>query len=55
LKVDPELLYAGAMIHDLGLMAAYSSSSERFEVDGAIAARDFLQRRGILINDLGDV
>src|ERR1035438_7864675 len=55
LKVDPELLYAGAMFHDLGLMPAYSSSSERFEVDGANAARDFLQRRGIGINELDDV
>jgi HD superfamily phosphodiesterase len=55
LKVDPELLYAGAMFHDLGLIPAHSSNSERFEVDGAIAARDFLQRRGIRINDLGDV
>jgi hypothetical protein len=55
LKVDPELLYAGAMFHDLVLMAAYSSSSERFEVDGANAARDFLQRHGIGINDLDDV
>jgi hypothetical protein len=56
LKVDPELLYAGAMFHDLGLMPEYSSSSsERFEVDGANAARDFLQLRGISINDLDDV
>jgi len=55
LKVDPELLYAGAMFHDLELMPAYSSNSERFEVDGANAARDFLQLRGIGINGLDDV
>jgi len=47
LEFDPELLYAGTMFHDLGLMESYSSPSERFEVDGANAARDFLQARGI--------
>ena len=55
LKVDPELLYTGAMFHDLGLMPAYSSSSERFEVDGANAAREFLQRHGIGPSELDDV
>ncbi len=54
LKFDPELLYAGAMFHDLGLMPAYSSS-ERFEVDGANAAREFLQRRGIGPSELDNV
>ena len=38
-----ELLYAGAMFHDLGLMPGHSSAAERFEVDGAHAARDFLR------------
>jgi len=47
LHVDRELLYAGAMFHDLGLMPEHSSRSERFEVDGANAARDFLVTRGI--------
>jgi hypothetical protein len=47
LHVDRELLYAGAMFHDLGLMPEHSSPSERFEVDGANAARDFLAARGI--------
>jgi len=42
LKFDPELLYAGAMFHDMGLMPRHSSPNERFEVDGANAARDFL-------------
>ncbi|MFM0643356.1 HD domain-containing protein [Paraburkholderia bryophila] len=42
LKYDPELLYLGAMFHDMGLMPAYSSESYRFEVDGANAARDFM-------------
>src|ERR1700677_4190687 len=39
LKFDPELLYAGAMFHDMGLTARHSSPNERFEVDGANAAR----------------
>jgi HD domain len=47
LKFDPETLYVGAMFHDLGLMDAFSSDAERFEVDGANAARDFLGRHGI--------
>src|SRR5271156_5690155 len=47
LSFDPELLYAGAMFHDLGLTAEYSSAQERFEVDGANAARDFLRRHAI--------
>ncbi len=42
LKFDPELLYASAMFHDMGLTPRHSSPNERFEVDGANAARDFL-------------
>lgn len=52
LKFDPELLYAGAMFHDVGLASAYSSATERFEVDGANAARDFLSTRGITAADI---
>ena len=47
LKFDPELLYAGAMFHDMGLNPRHSSPNERFEVDGANAARDFLRAHGI--------
>ena len=47
LKFDPELLYAGAMFHDMGLTPRHSSPNERFEVDGANAARDFLRGHGI--------
>ena len=47
LKFDRELLYAGAMFHDIGLMPDHSSKDERFEVDGAHAARDFLRSHGI--------
>ena len=47
LKFDRELLYAGAMFHDIGLMPDHSSQRERFEVDSAHAARDFLLSQGI--------
>jgi hypothetical protein len=47
LSFDPELLYAGAMFHDLGLTSKHSSAQERFEVDGANAARDFLRSHRI--------
>jgi len=46
-KYDPELLYAAAMFHDLGLMPSHSSQHERLEMDGANAARDFLRSQGI--------
>jgi hypothetical protein len=55
LKVDRELLYAGAMFHDVGLIPAHSSAHERFEVDGANAARDFLRSRGIGQDDIDTV
>jgi hypothetical protein len=47
LRFDPELLYVSAAFHDLGLLKEYSSDSERFEVDGANAARQFLVAHGI--------
>jgi hypothetical protein len=52
LKFDAELLYAGAMFHDIGLVPAYSSDRDRFEVDGANAARDFLRRHNISEQDV---
>jgi hypothetical protein len=47
LQPDLELLYAGAMFHDLGLTPRYRTSTLRFEVDGANAAREFLLQRGV--------
>jgi hypothetical protein len=44
---DPELFYVGAMFHDLGLVDGHRSADERFEVDGANAARAFLERHGV--------
>src|SRR6516165_9365673 len=43
---DPELLAVSAVLHDLGLTDRYSAE-ERFEIDGANAARAFLKARGI--------
>jgi hypothetical protein len=43
LSFDPELLYIGAMFHDLGLSERFHDSGRRFEVDSADEARRFLQ------------
>jgi len=55
LKFDRELLYAGAMFHDMGLTPAHSSANERFEVDSANTARDFLRSHGIAQVDIDTV
>jgi hypothetical protein len=47
LDYDPELLYVAAMFHDLGLVEGHRSAHERFEIDGANAAREFLERHGV--------
>jgi len=47
LQPDLELLYAGAMFHDIGLTEGYRTSMDRFEVNGASAAWDFLLARGV--------
>ena len=52
---DPELLYMGAMFHDMGLTSTYASPDLRFEVDGANAARDFLKGYGVPERDIEDV
>jgi HD domain len=54
-KFDAELLYAGAMFHDMGLVPDYSSDADRFEVDGANAARDFLRSHNIPEQDIDHV
>jgi hypothetical protein len=55
LTFDPELLYVGAMFHDLGLTERFHKSPLRFEVDGANAARDFLRSHGIPQADVDKV
>ena len=47
LSFDPELLYIGAMFHDLGLGEQFRDSGRRFEVDSADEARRFLRRHGV--------
>jgi HD domain len=43
LSFDPELLYIGAMFHDVGLGEPFRTDGRRFEVDSADEARRFLQ------------
>jgi HD domain len=55
LKTDLELLYVGAMFHDMGLQPPYASTDERFEVDGANAAAAFLRSHCVDERDIEDV
>ncbi|EKT62538.1 metal-dependent phosphohydrolase HD sub domain-containing protein [Providencia burhodogranariea DSM 19968] len=55
LNVDSELLYIGCMFHDMGLTHKHCSCDKRFEVDGANAAKDFLQQYGISTEDINNV
>jgi len=55
LKVDNELLYIGCMFHDIGLTHEHCSCDKRFEVDGANAARAFLEGYGIPTADIDKV
>jgi HD domain len=55
LKFDPELLYIGAMFHDMGLTPQYSSKADRFEVDGANCARAFLRQHNISQQEIDTV
>ncbi|KZP71717.1 HD domain-containing protein [Enterobacter hormaechei] len=55
LTVDQELLYIGCMFHDIGLTHEHCSCDKRFEVDGANAAREFLQSYGINAADIDKV
>jgi hypothetical protein len=46
LKCDRELLYLGAIMHDLGLTERFDAE-QRFEVNGADAARTFVLEQGL--------
>jgi hypothetical protein len=46
LKCDRELLYLGAIMHDLGLTERFDSE-QRFEVNGADAAQAFVLEHGL--------
>jgi hypothetical protein len=52
LAFDAELLYVGAMFHDIGLIKGHRSQDERFEIDGANAARRFLEEYGLPEQDV---
>ena len=52
LSFDAELLYVGAMFHDIGLVEGHRSHDERFEIDGANAARRFLEQHGVPEQDV---
>jgi hypothetical protein len=55
LTFDPELLYVSAMFHDMGLTPQHSSDTDRFEVDGANTAREFLRQHKIRQQDIDTV
>jgi hypothetical protein len=46
LKFDSELFYLGAVLHDLGQTERFLGK-QRFEVDGADAAAEFLKDKGV--------
>lgn len=46
-RYDRELAFVAAVLHDLGLVRAYRTPDERFEVDGADAARKFLRKQRV--------
>ncbi|MBB5510461.1 HD domain-containing protein [Paraburkholderia atlantica] len=57
LAFNLDLLYVGAMFHNVGLHSQYYRSPFRYEVDSANAARDFLLQYGVaraVINEVWD-
>jgi HD superfamily phosphodiesterase len=50
-KPDPEVVACATLLHDLGITQKYEAN-ERFEVDGANAARAFLRGHGMKDRDL---
>lgn len=44
-RYDQEMLFLGCVLHDLGLVEEFVGE-DRFEIDGADAAADFLSRQG---------
>jgi len=45
---DVEAVYVASILHDTGLVPAFMSETERFEVDGANLSRKLLARFGVL-------
>src|SRR6516165_9170192 len=54
LKFDSELFYLGAVLHDLGQTERFIGK-QRFEVDGADAAAEFLKDKGVPKESVGVV
>ena len=52
---NPELLYVAALFHDTGLVEMYRTAGQRFEIDGADEARNFLFTHGIVTPDADTV
>src|SRR4029453_4338723 len=46
-RFAPALLYVASPFHECGLIKKFSSQNERFEVDGANAARQFLTAHNV--------
>ncbi|MCP2169430.1 HD domain-containing protein [Goodfellowiella coeruleoviolacea] len=46
-RYDREVVFVAALLHDLGLLDAFQTPTERFEVDGADAARRFLREQRV--------
>jgi HD superfamily phosphodiesterase len=55
LEPDRELLYVGALFHDLGLTPKYATDTRRFEIDSAHVARDFLRDHDVREDDVARV
>ena len=55
LEPDLELLYVGAMFHDVGLLPAHRGDQLRFEVDSANEAGAFLRSRSLSEDDIKTV
>jgi hypothetical protein len=51
-RYDEEMLFLGSVLHDLGLVKAFVAD-DRFEVDGADAAANFLSRQGYPDSKIG--
>jgi HD superfamily phosphodiesterase len=55
LAFDADLLYVGALFHNVGLHARHHRSSCRYEVDSANAACEFLQQYGVADSAIAEV
>jgi hypothetical protein len=55
LRYDPDLLYIGALFLRIGVTALYRHSQQRFEIDSADAAAQFLRGYGRSRDDIAEV